>query len=63
MRKSPYVPPSFAPDRGPAKYFHGRKQILCDFMGYDKLRIVSGEVALDGRLRSLQGFAASLSTS
>lgn len=63
MRKSPYVPSSFAPDRGPAKCFHGRKQILRDFMGYDKLRIVLGKVALDGRLRPLQGFAASLPTS
>ena len=36
MRKSRYPvprPSSFAPDRGPAKYFHGRKQILDDFRG------------------------------
>ena len=34
MRKSRHPSPqpsSFAPDRGPAKYFHGRKQILGDF--------------------------------
>lgn len=30
LRPSPH-PSSFAPDRGPAKYFHGRKQILNDF--------------------------------
>lgn len=63
MRKSPYVPSSFAPDRGPAKYFQRRKQILRDFMGYDQLRIVSGKVALNVRLRSLQDFAASPPTS
>ena len=37
-RPSPQ-PSSFAPDRGPAKYFHGRKQILRDFgkiLGYSK---------------------------
>ena len=33
MRKSSSLPSSFAPDRGPAKYFHGRKQILSDFRG------------------------------
>lgn len=31
MRTSSSFPSSFAPDRGPAKYFHGRKQILSDF--------------------------------
>ena len=31
MRTSSSFPSSFAPDRGPAKYFHGRRQILSDF--------------------------------
>ncbi len=33
MRTSPSLPSNFVPDRGPAKYFHGRKQILRDLGG------------------------------
>ena len=31
MRRSSSLSSGFVPDRGPAKYFHGRKQILNDF--------------------------------
>ena len=31
MRKSSSLPSDFISDRGPARYFHGRKQILSDF--------------------------------